>query len=91
MRTIWKFELITTDVQLVQMPAGATLLVVDKQEGSRFDITLWAWVETNAPLVNRRIAVVGTGGPTPAPEVATYIGTAMCPPFVWHVFDGGEA
>lgn len=102
MNTIWKFELRETDVQRVRMPAGARLLSVQGQlieewyeGGNARRVTapmLWAQVDTDAPTVERLIAIVGTGNPAPAvdDEDSIYVGSAICGPFVWHVFDGGE-
>lgn len=88
MTTIWKYPLQVTDVQWVSMPEGARLLYVDYQAG---DLSLWAMVDSKAPLRNRLIAVVGTGNPAPTDQDgASYVGTAISGSFVWHVFDGGE-
>lgn len=97
MKTIWKFELVVTDLQDVKMPEGAQILSVQGQEvsestaqGSRHCIApmMWALVDSDAPMGLRRIGIVGTG--MPAPETGEYIGTAICGFLVWHVFDGGE-
>lgn len=45
---------------------------------------MWALVSSVTPIVQRRFWVVGTGHPVP--RSASYVGTAHCPPFVWHVF-----
>lgn len=100
--TIWKYELAVTDIQKVVMPAGARILSVQGQQveesGPGFARSatvpmLWAQVDPRNRPVERLIAIVGTGNP--APDVddpsAEYVGTAICGPFVWHVFDGGEA
>lgn len=101
MRTIWKYELRLVDVQRIAMPQGAELLVAAGQHVEQWSEVsarngtfpmLWALVDPDAIKVDRLIAVVGTG--SPAPEVednAVYVGSAVCGPFVWHVFDGGEA
>jgi hypothetical protein len=100
MNTIWKYELELVDVQIIEMPAGAHLLHVARQESAARDFgivlsqhtpTLWAMVDDEAPKVRRLIGIVGTGNPAPIWASAVYVGTAQCPPFVWHVFDGGEA
>lgn len=89
--TIWKFELELTDVQHVKMPAGARILSVDRQTfGSRAALMLWALVDPSVPAVNRKIGIVGTGNPAPSMDTV-FVGTVVMPPFVWHVFDGGEA
>lgn len=99
--TIWKFELDIKDVQRVRMPEGARLLDVQAQhisewgqnEARSYDaLMLWAHVDITRPIVERLIAVVGTGNPAPDvdDENSVYVGTAICGAFVWHVFDGGE-
>lgn len=99
MLTIWKYELRVADVQKVEMPTGAQLLHV---AGQRIDehtddhirhLTapmLWAKVDTDAPRAHRLIGVVGTGNPAPADDEGVYVGSALCGPYVWHVYDGGE-
>lgn len=88
MTTIWKYELDVTDVQRVKMPEGAMLLHVGAQVHT---LCMWALVDPLAAVVNRLIAVVGTGNPAPGPiDVAVYVGSAQVGSFVWHVFDGGE-
>lgn len=100
MRTIWKFELDITDVQRVSLPVGAELLHVgsqrmEVQEPMRVGVwdalVMWASVDPARPKVDRLIGVVGTGNPAPEPDEAIYVGSAQCGPFVWHVYDGGEA
>lgn len=100
-RTIWKYELRVTDVQRVPMPIGAKLLTAREQHVSaRSEVMareadvpmLWALVDPDAIKVDRLIAIVGTGNPAPDEnDHAVYVGTAVCGPFVWHIFDGGEA
>ena len=101
MRTIYKYELRITDQQEITIFRDAKLLHVASQAvekhgpdgyGQWTQLCLWASVDPYARQVRRRIAIVGTGNPAPeiGPAHAQYIGTAHCPPFVWHVFDGGE-
>lgn len=84
---IWKYPLLITDSQTLQIPEGARLLKVDMQNG---EACLWAEVRETAPKQNRRIAVYGTGKPMPD-NPGTYIGTFQMTsnvfPFVWHVYD----
>lgn len=92
MRTIWKYNLSRTDLQKIQMPIDAELLYVDNQGGP----TLWALVDTDNPSVERLICIVGTGHPIPGPEISgrfayAYVGSVLDGPFVWHIFDGGQA
>ena len=92
MRTIWKFELERVDEQMVRMPRAPRqmdedLLHVGCQDG--IHPVVWAMVETDWPMDDRLLLVVGTGNPAPEPWDGTYVGSAICGPFVWHIFDGG--
>jgi hypothetical protein len=81
MKTVWKFVLRVTDDQFIDMPRGAEVVHVAEQDG---EVCLWAVVHTENPKEDRRFRIVGTGGP--APDLTSYLGTAHCKPFVWHVF-----
>jgi hypothetical protein len=81
MKTIWKFQLRLTDLQIVSMPKGAEILTVQVQHGI---ITMWAKVNTDAELVRVPIQIVGTGNPYQS--VGKYIGTVQLDGFVWHLF-----
>ncbi len=86
MYTIWKYPLDVVDDQTVQMPSQAELLTVNDQNDH---FCLWVRVNTDNPLLNRKISIRGTGHP--ADDVGKYIGS-MYPyngKLVFHVFDGG--
>ena len=51
-------------------------------------ITIWALVDTEAPLISRRFKVIGTGGAIT--DYEKFLGTVFQGPLVWHVFDCGE-
>jgi hypothetical protein len=94
-QTIWKYELPIADVQKVPMPAAARLLFVGHRPGIEglpvlSNPTLWALVDTDKPMVDRKLLMRGTGHEVPEPWEATYVGSAVCGLFVWHIFDGGE-
>lgn len=55
---IWKWKLAVTDVQTIEVPAGAKLLDVQMQGGSP---SLWVLCDENALSTPRRIAIYGTG------------------------------
>lgn len=55
---IWKFPLLTTDWQEIQMPKGADILTVQVQFGEPF---LWARVDPSLPLYPCTFEVFGTG------------------------------
>jgi hypothetical protein len=85
MRTIHKYPLYVTDMQVVMMPVGARILSVDNQ---RDMLTLWAEVDTEAPSEGRVIHVAGTGNPLNAPSDSDFIGTVQMGQFVWHIYAG---
>ena len=58
MKTIWKYELETTDKQTVKMPYGAKILTVQIQNETP---CLWCLVVPNYILEEREIQIIGTG------------------------------
>jgi hypothetical protein len=48
-------------------------------------LTLWAEVQPDLTPTSRRVTIVGTGNPIPA-HPGEFVGTAVMPPFVWHVY-----
>jgi len=87
MQTIWKFQLEIADQQYVRMPKGAEILRVGSQEiHGLLEPCIWAQVDDNAEteLEDVLIFIRGTGHPLPA--YVKYLGSADCPPFVWHIF-----
>lgn len=92
MITVYKYELKPQSSGLagpIEMPAGAQVLRVGAQGTQAF---LWARVDTDADLVRRDFALVGTGHVTPTAEQAAYVGTFDMsfpgePTLVFHVFE----
>lgn len=83
MRTIWKFDLDVDDsAQVKNMPQDAEILFIHQQDGL---LMMWASVVPERALVKRKFAVHGTGHPIPQDH--EYVGSAVMPPFVWHVFE----
>jgi hypothetical protein len=60
MRTIYKYDLRTTDVQDIKLPKGARILCVQTQYSAP---KLWAEVDTEAEEETRTIEIFGTGHP----------------------------
>jgi len=71
------------DEQKANLPLSAKVLHFGMQED---DFVIWVDTDTEAPTKQRRFFVVGTGHPIPGR--ATYCGTVMDGPFVWHLFEG---
>ena len=84
MTTIWKFDVPLTDAFPIAMPAGAKLLNVAEQSPS--GLFLWAEVDPSQPKVDRFFRIIGTGQEF-VPDGLVYVGTAMQPPFVWHLYE----
>ena len=68
---------------LMQMPAGATILSMQFQHGIP---TIWAEVDTDQPMENRKIASFGTGWQLPE-QPGKFIATLQEGEFVWHFYD----
>lgn len=84
METIYKYQLEIADVQVISAPSWEPLHIAN-QDG---DLTLWASVDASGGNVSHRIRIVGTGQPLDDDMGSgTYIGTAICGQFVWHVFE----
>ena len=74
----------------LEMPQGAKLLCVQKQYG---DHKLWALVDTDAPRVQRRFTMYGTGIAIQDEHVGEYVATAQFGGggLVLHLFDLGDS
>ncbi len=86
MKTIWKYSIETTDIQLVVMPKGAQILTVQTQNGLP---CLWALVDTNSPNEQRLIRTHGTGHDVFGSQNLQYIGTYQLEggALIFHVFE----
>lgn len=88
MKTIWKYELQTTDEQSVEMPFGAEILTVQEQ----FDKPcIWCLVDSDAKKALRQIRIIGTGHPIEQEFDGKYVGTyqVYSGSGVFHLFDCG--
>ena len=83
---IWKFPFEISGRLVIPMPKGAQILHVEPQDNTP---TIWALVDTEAPLVDRTFFVFGTGHQILDPETLQHLTTFLCPPFVWHMFEAG--
>lgn len=81
---IWKFELETTDMTGVDMPAGAKILTMQEQHGKP---CIWALVDTCLPKENRVFCIHGTGHEVSSPHAKEYVGTYQLLGGVFHVFE----
>lgn len=94
-RTTWKFHLHPShvdhsDTVIVRMPRGSHLLRTAMAVGPD-TMAIWAVVDPEEPIVERAIRIIGTGNPL-HDDIALdkHVGTVSMPPFIWHVWDGGE-
>lgn len=86
MRTIYKYELATTDQQTIRMPSGARIIACQVQ---RETPCLWAEVETESPSAARCFRIFGTGHPLDIDSAQPYIGTYQLHggSLVFHVYE----
>lgn len=73
----------------IEMPASASILHAADQGGC---VELWAFVDDEAELQERRFILVGTGHEIPeldADQAREHVGTVltMGGAFVWHIFE----
>ena len=59
-KTIWKFELETTDRQEIEIPINAEILTIQTQNGIP---CLWALVNPENEKENKMLEIFGTGHP----------------------------
>jgi len=76
MKIIYKYRLNNT----IMMPAGARILSVQVQATR---ICLWAELDTDSPLEERKFAVFGTGDTPEGKHLATIQDGAL----VWHIYE----
>lgn len=88
MITIHKYPLDIRSKQILSIPKSGVIRHIGMQRATP---TLWAQVDSDAPLRNRLIVMHGTGHDIIEPHLP-YIGTLLDPDsvYVWHFFDGGE-
>ena len=84
MNIIYKYPIAIVQSQVVKLPADYKILHVDFQE---HQLTLWAGVDTDTPLKDVTIKVLGTGFEIEEPDNLEHIGTVQQLSFTWHVFE----
>jgi hypothetical protein len=85
-KTIWKFELETTDIQEKWLPVGAEILCIQTQNGKP---CIWAIVEPVNELELRKFEIFGTGFIMEEATNRKYIGTYQLGngQLVFHCFE----
>jgi hypothetical protein len=90
MRTIYRYKLPIADDRIALfMPPGALVLSSPPNPRTNSEIEIWAEVNADLPLSERReFLVIGTGHPIPN-DCGPFIGTVITHDgqFVWHVFE----
>lgn len=88
MKSIWKFP-ITLDTRQIKIPKGSQVIHAGLQND---EVTLWAIVETEAPLETLAVLVTGTGHSMPN-GMWRHVGTILTLDYtlVLHVFVGMSA
>jgi hypothetical protein len=86
MITVHKYSFPIKDQFTLRLPKGAEILLVDEQEGNQLTC-IWAKIDTEAELVQRKFFLCGTGTEVPpnVKHVASfqqYNGT-----FIWHLWE----
>lgn len=84
MKTIWKYNLVVTDEQSLNLPDKAVILSVQLQHGS---LCLWAEVDTNNTLDRRTILIYGTGHPMSECEMRFINTVQFNSGLVFHIFE----
>lgn len=98
MHAVWKYELRLMDEPIgLMIPIMAELLFVgiepsfahnanDAPITASHKLRLWARVNPEAPMEERKLQVFGTGHKR-IPEGAVHVESVLCPPYIWHVFE----
>lgn len=84
MITIYKYPLVLTDIQTIELPHGFKILKVHYQ-GTK--LCLWAKVNTICRLVTVNIHIYGTGDEIEDGLSLMHISTLQSGSHVWHVFE----
>ena len=85
MITIYKYEIPIAGSFNISMPTSAQILTCQLQNGS--SPVLWASVNTEEILEERKFILIGTGNPFPEKFNLNYVGTFQMGGFVGHLFE----
>lgn len=90
MKTIFKYELTFNGITIINMPIGAEILTVQKDDKTNIPC-IWAMVDTQSEIEKRYFELFGTGNNIPVCMGVNrkYIGTYQYQKgeFVGHVFE----
>ena len=83
MHTIFKQRLDICDKQVVEMPEGASILHIDRQDGQP---CIWYECDTDMPTTKVTILCFGTGYCMDDAPAMEHIGTVQIDGYVWHYY-----
>lgn len=90
MRTIWKFPIAIGAVTKIEVPAIAPIRMAGLDPATG-EPAIWVELDTDAPRVERRFVVHGTGHEIPGTDGGypqpIHVGSLIQGPFVWHIFE----
>ena len=86
MKAVWKFPFDIEDTAWLDIQEGAEILHVEMQGVIP---TVWALVDLDQPVVGRCLKIRGTGHEVE--DGLRHLATFQQGPFVWHVFEEGQA
>lgn len=84
MSVIYKYPLVITDNQVIEIPASHDVINVGMQDGQPY---IWAIVDLKSQIARQVFHIYGTGHECNQPA-RNHIGTFFDGPFVWHLFKG---
>ncbi|MFZ2992605.1 MAG: hypothetical protein WA061_02710 [Microgenomates group bacterium] len=85
MKTVYKYPVAGQDYFKILMPKDANILSVQTQSDDT--VSLWAYVDTDAPLEHRYFRIAGTGHEI-TDEHILFIGTFQVSEYlVFHLFE----
>jgi hypothetical protein len=81
-KKIFKYPLLITGKQKLELPANAEPLSAQVQNGQ---LCIWFIVDTHMPPRDAEIYIYGTGNNLPE-FIGNYISTVQMEGLVWHIF-----
>ena len=82
-KSIWKFPLEYTDLQIISVPKNSKPIAVGEQNGT---IMMWMEVDVSKEKKDMKVLVVGTGYEYDSSGLKFIGTTIMSNGLVWHVF-----
>lgn len=87
MKRIFRYEIPVTDFPTIEIPENSQFLSFGV--GARGELAVWFIVDEDQHCRGIKFRLYGTGHPvncTPNGWSGQFLGTAVTPPFVWHLF-----